>query len=140
MVGIFESTVSLGNEVVVLCLLVGAFFLKTRKRYRQHGIVMFSAVVLHIVSILVVMVPSFAAFVGPGSVNFANVLVMVTFIHVSVGLVTALLGVWLVLSWRFKVDIRGCFRKKRVMDATLVLWLLTITMGIYLYLAFIGAI
>ena len=67
MITYVESTVSLGIQIVVLCLLIGAVFLKTHKKYRQHGIVMFSAVVLHIVSILAVMVPSFRAYVGPGS-------------------------------------------------------------------------
>jgi uncharacterized membrane protein YozB (DUF420 family) len=140
MVGYAESTISMGIQIVVLILLVGAVFLKTQKKYRQHGIAMLSAVVLHTVSILAVMIPSFAAFVGPGSVNFADTLVILTFVHVSAGLVAALLGVWLVGSWHLKVDMQGCFRKKRVMDITLTLWTLTIVLGIFLYLVIVGIV
>jgi uncharacterized membrane protein YozB (DUF420 family) len=140
MVGSVESTVSMGIQIIVLTLLVGAVFLKIQKKYRQHGIVMLSAVVLHIVSLLAVMGPSFAAFAGPGSINFSDVLVMVTFVHVSAGLIAALLGVWLVGSWHLKVDMQGCFRKKRVMDVTLILWILAIFLGIFLYLVIVGVI
>jgi len=140
MVGYVESTVNLGIQIIVLGLLASAFFLKTQKKYRQHGIVMLSAVILHIISILIVMVPSFVAFIGPGSVNFSDVLVMVALVHVSAGLVTASLGVWLAGSWHLKVDIQGCFRKKRVMDVTLILWMLTIALGIFLYLVIVGVI
>jgi hypothetical protein len=58
MVTYVESTISLGIQIVVLALLIGAIFLKSKNKYRNHGIVMFSAVVLHIVSILAVMLPS----------------------------------------------------------------------------------
>jgi uncharacterized membrane protein YozB (DUF420 family) len=135
------STISLGIQIVVLGLLIGGYFLKSQKKYRQHGILMLSAVVLHIISILVVMVPSFAAFFGDASmVNFADILVITTLIHVSAGLLAALLGVWLVSSWHLQTSLQTCFKKKRVMDVTLGLWLLAIVLGVVLYLAIIQAI
>ena len=140
MVSYIASTVSLGIELSVLCLLVGAFLLKTQSKYRQHGIVMLSAVVLHIVAILAVMIPSFVTFMSPGIVDFSDLWVIVTFIHVSAGLVTALCGIWLVGSWHLKADLQGCFRKKRVMDVTIVLWTITIALGVLLYLVIIGLI
>ena len=83
------STISLVIQIVVLGLLLSAVFLKNQKKYRQHGIVMFSAVVLHIISIMVVMIPSFGAFFSmSSSVNFADILVIVTLIHVSSGLLS----------------------------------------------------
>ena len=55
---------------------------------------MLSAVVLHIISIMVVMVPSFGAFFSmSGTVNFADILVIVTLIHVSAGLIAAVPGI-----------------------------------------------
>ncbi len=140
MITYVESTVSLGIQIVVLCLLIGAVFLKTHKKYRQHGIVMFSAVVLHIVSILAVMVPSFRAYVGPGVINFSDLWAIVTLVHVSAGFMTALLGIWLVGSWHLKTDVQGCFKKKRFMDVTLILWMLSIVLGILLYLVIVGSI
>ena len=133
-----ESTISLGIQIIVLGLLLSAIFLKIQKKYKQHGILMLSAVLLHIVSIVVVMVPSLRAFFAiPGSVNFADTVVIVTFVHVTAGLLAALLGVWLVSSWHLQADLKPCFRKKRVMDFTIVLWSLAIVLGIVLYLAII---
>jgi len=140
MVTYVESTISLGIQLVVLALLIGALFLKSKNKYRQHGIVMFSAVVLHIVSILAVMVPSFRAYVGPGVINFSDIWAIVTFVHVSTGLIAVLVGIWLVGSWHLKTDIKQCFRKKRFMDATLILWLLSILLGIMLYMVIVGSI
>ena len=140
MVTYVESTISLGIQIVVLALLIGAIFLKSKNKYRQHGIVMFSAVVLHIVSILAVMVPSFRAYLGPGVINFSDIWAIVTFVHVSTGLIAVLVGIWLVGSWHLKTDIKQCFRKKRFMDVTLILWLLSILLGIMLYMVIVESI
>jgi uncharacterized membrane protein YozB (DUF420 family) len=140
-VGIFESTISLSIEMVALGLLISGYLLKRQKKYRQHGLSMLSALALHIVAILFVMVPSLAAFFSvPSSVNFADILVIVTLVHVSAGLLAALLGVWLVGSWHFQESLQTCFRKKRVMDVTLSLWLLAIALGLVLYLAIMQVI
>ena len=135
------STISLGIQIVVLGLLLSAVFLKSQKKYRQHGVVMLSALVLHIISIMVVMVPSFGAFFSmSGTVNFADTLVIVTLVHVSAGLLAAVLGIWLVSSWHLKADLQTCFGKKRVMDITFVLWSLAIVLGIALYLTIIQVV
>jgi hypothetical protein len=42
-----------------------------------------------------------------------------------------------VSSWHFKTDLQTCFRKKRIMDITFILWSLAIVLGITLYLAII---
>jgi uncharacterized membrane protein YozB (DUF420 family) len=130
------STISLGIQMVVLGLLISGYLVKRQKKYRQHGLIMLSAVFLHIISILVVMGPSFAAFFSdPNSVNLADILVITTLIHVSAGIVAAFLGVWLVSSWHLQVSLQPCFKKKRVMDATIGLWLLAIFLGVVLYWA-----
>jgi uncharacterized membrane protein YozB (DUF420 family) len=136
-----QSTISLGIQIVVLGLLLTAVFLKTQKKYKLHGTVMLSAVVLHIISILVVMVPSFGAFFSaPSSVDYANIFTILTLVHVSSGLLAALLGIWLVSSWHFQTNLQPCFGRKRFMDVTIVLWSLAIALGIVLYLAIIQAI
>jgi hypothetical protein len=102
---------------------------------------MLSAVVLHIISILTVMVPSLAAFVGvPELINFADPLIVVTFIHVAAGLLAALLGIYLVGSWHLQKSLQTCFKNKPVMDVTIALWLLAIFLGITLYLVIVGAV
>jgi uncharacterized membrane protein YozB (DUF420 family) len=141
MVGFIESTVSLGIEMVVLSLLIGAFFLKTRQKFRQHGITMTIAVALHISSILIVMIPSFISYFGAiGAFNFADTLILTALVHASTGIIAAILGVWLVGSWHLQKNLQTCFKKKRIMITTLTLWLLTIFLGIILYLTLIKLI
>ncbi len=141
MVTLVESTVSLVIQIVVLALLIGAYMLKRQNKFRQHGITMLSAVVLHIISILAVMIPSFSTFFAvPGLIDYADVFIMLTFVHVASGVIAALLGVYLVGSWHLKSDLKPCFKKKRIMDVTIVLWLLAILLGIILYLKIIQAI
>ena len=101
---------------------------------------MLSAVALHIISIIIVMVPSFGVYFSmTGIVNFADTLVIVTLVHVSSGLLAAIFGILLVGSWHLKADLQNCFRKKNVMDVTFVLWSLAIVLGIFLYLSIIQA-
>jgi len=139
--GILESTICLSIEMIALGLLITAYLLKRQKKYRQHGLSMLSALALHVVAILFVMVPSLAAFFSaPSSVNLADILVIATLVHVSAGLIAALLGAWLVGSWHLQASLQTCFRKKRVMDATLSLWLLAIALGVVLYLAIMQVI
>jgi hypothetical protein len=125
-----QSTVSLGIQVAVLCLLITAIFLKKRNLYRQHGVVMLFAVVLHSIVILIVMVPSLAAFFSaPSLVDFTNGLTIMSLIHAFSGLAAALLGSWIVGSWHLQTSLKPCFRKKRFMDLTIILWSLAFSLG-----------
>ena len=129
-----RSTIGLAIELVVLALLISGYLVKRQHKYRQHGLIMFSALVLHIISIMLIMVPSFGAFFSDVSaVNFADALVIAALIHVSAGVIAALLGIWLVSSWHLQESVQTCFRKKHFMDVTLVLWFLAISLGFILY-------
>jgi uncharacterized membrane protein YozB (DUF420 family) len=141
MLFLFGSTVSLIIQIVVLGLLFGALVLKKKAKFRQHGLVMFSAVVLHIISILAVMGPSFSGFFGaPGVIDYADVFMVLTLVHVTSGILAAILGVWIVSSWHFQKNLQPCFKKKKFMDITWVLWVLAILIGIFLYLRIIETI
>ena len=128
------ATVSLGVQIAVLFLLIGGFSLKRMKKFRQHGITMLSAVVLHAILVLTWMIPSFSSFSAPGSLNFADTIVIVALVHAFAGIVALVLGVWLVGAWRLKADMRTCFAKKKIMRVTLLLWLIALILGIILYL------
>src|SRR3972149_1290345 len=129
------ATVSLVIQLVVLGLLIGAVWLKTMKKLRQHGITMLSAVVLHAILILTWMIPSFTGFFSDsGSINLADTIVIIALVHAFAGIVAFVLGVWLVGSWRLKADMKTCFAKKKIMRVTLSLWLIALILGIILYL------
>ena len=141
MVDFTTSTVSMIIQLVVLALLVIAIVLKNQKKFRYHGITMFSAVVLHLISILAVMIPSISGFFAvPELINYADPFVVLTMVHVAAGILAAGLGIWLVGVWHLKTDMQTCFKNKRIMDITFVLWLLSIVLGVVLYLKIIQAI
>jgi len=132
------ATISLVIQLVVLGLLFGGVWLKAVKKFRQHGITMLAAVVLHAVMILAWMIPSFnSLFSSPGSINLADMFTVIILGHAFTGIAATVLGIWLVISWRLQVDMKTCFAKKRVMRVTIVLWLTALVIGIYLYLRII---
>jgi|MudIll2142460700_1097286.scaffolds.fasta_scaffold189730_2 uncharacterized membrane protein YozB (DUF420 family) len=130
------ATASLALQVAVLVLLILALLLKNRKKYRQHGIAMASAVVLHLITVVAVMGPSFRiSFSSPG-IAFFEAPVIITLIHVASGLVAVTLGIWLVASWHFKTDLKNCFSRKKIMRPTFVLWVASALLGILMYIVF----
>jgi len=134
-----EATISLVVEITVLVLLIVAFALKNRKKYRQHGIAMTSAIALHIITILVVMLPSFSTFfTAPGTtVPFLlDPIVIISFVHVALGLAAVVIGIRLVASWHFKTDLQTCFANKKMMKPTIILWVTAILLGIVMYVIF----
>ena len=122
-------------QTIVLVLLIGSIWLKGTKKLRQHGITMLAAVVLHIVTIISWMIPSFSSiFTLSGAINFVDVLTVAIIMHAVTGVAAAILGIWLVASWRLKADMKTCFAKKSAMRVTITLWLVALVIGIILYL------
>ena len=129
------STLSLVVELVVLGLLIFGYTLKRKKKFHQHGITMTTALVLHLITIFSWMIWSFKSFLGAGSVDYGNFLVLVILAHVTFGIIAASLGVWLVASWHLQTDVQKCFGRKRIMLTTIALWSVAILLGIVLYVA-----
>lgn len=129
------ATLSLVIEFVVLGLLTLGYLWKRMKNYRRHGITMTAALVLHLVTIFSWMIWSFIAFFTSGSVDYTNLIVIVTLVHVILGISAASLGIWLVGSWHLQTDVQKCFPRKRIMLPTITLWVTAIALGIVLYVA-----
>lgn len=101
---------------------------------------MAGAVILHAISIVLVMIPSFAVVVSPDFVlpESQQYIYITGIVHAIAGASAFLLGLGLVAAWRFKKDIRGCFRRKKFMLATFALWVVAIVLGIVLFAVFYG--
>jgi hypothetical protein len=127
------ATVSLVLQIVVLALLFVGLGLKSKKKFHQHGILMLTAVVLHTITILVVMIPSFRVI---ASGEFPALVSAVTYVHGIAGVLAELLGVWIVVTWRLRTSLQYCAPKKKLMLLTLILWLTALVLGILLYLHF----
>ena len=131
------SSISMTLQIAVLLILTGSLVLKTKKKYQQHGITMLIAVMLHTISILAVMIPTFVnGFAASGEIDFANLLVIIAFLHAITGIIAELAGVGIMISWRFKSSLRSCSSRKRLMRYTLILWMISLVLGVVLYLKF----
>jgi uncharacterized membrane protein YozB (DUF420 family) len=119
---------------VVLGLLLCGLWLRATKKFRQHGIVMLTAIVLHAGMIIAWMIPRFSLFVPFGSLNLADIITVMILVHAFMGIMATIIGIWLVVAWRLKADVKPCFAKKRYMLVTITFWLTALVLGIILYL------
>jgi uncharacterized membrane protein YozB (DUF420 family) len=134
---LFASTFVLVVEFVVLGLLAFGYTLKRKKKYREHGITMTSAVVLHLVTIFTWMVQSIIIYFSVVAIEIGDILQLTIVLHVALGTIAAALGVWLVTSWHLQTDTQKCFARKRIMLTTITLWSVAILLGIVLYIALV---
>ena len=130
------ATVSLALQVAVLALLILGFELKRRFRFRLHGLVMLLALAIHLSIILSIMVPSFVLALVPITLkNPTSLIGLISPVHTAVGSTAAVLAVWIVGTWRLRQSTEFCMSKKKVMRATLILWIVSLGLGVLLYLA-----
>lgn len=127
------ATTNLVIQFIVLALLIISYGLKRRGKFRQHGLTMLSAVILHTVMVLSIMIPSIISIYS--ITTFPIAVPAIAAVHGAIGAVTWILGLWIVVSWRLRKDLKFCLPKKRFMLATYVLWLVAIALGTLLYLS-----
>jgi uncharacterized membrane protein YozB (DUF420 family) len=134
------ATATLTLEVAVFVLLVVGFYYKSKQKFRRHGTIMASAVALHLISILAVMIPSFVLAVVPQYIipDPLRLVSLTGLVHGVLGLATIGFGVYLIAAWGFRKNIQGCFSRKKIMLLTLSLWLVELLLGFLLYGLFYG--
>ena len=136
MVSFLEATISLVLQIAVVTLLFVAIQLKNRKKYREHGSLMVAAVILHLITVLAVMGPTFGTFFNSSGTIVFDATVIMSLIHVALGSIAVVIGIWIVASWHFKTDVKGCFTKKKIMGPTFALWTLSALWGKIMYVIF----
>ncbi len=130
------ATITLIIQVIVIAMVLIGFEFKRRLKYRWHGLFMSSALIVHLVLVIGIMVPSFLIGIVPIIITQpTGFLSIISPIHVLIGSVTAILGLRIVLSWRFRESMNFCLPRKRLMLPTLLFWLTTLVLGVVLYLA-----
>jgi uncharacterized membrane protein YozB (DUF420 family) len=127
-------TLSLTIQLIVLALLVTAYWSQKTLKFRRHGITMLSAVTLHIIMIFGIMVPSFSV-IAFTQTSISTLIVSLVMIHATFGAITALLGIYVVASWRLRTSLQYCQPKKKIMLTTFILWLISISLGIIIYVS-----
>lgn len=130
------ASVTLVFQAAVFVLLLGGWTLMRTRRFRWHGFFMLIGVALHLVVIGAVMVPSlFAAFVPMIGSFQLSLSAVVAFVHAGLGVVAAVLGVWIVAGWRLRRGFEYCVPKKRWMRRTFFVWFGALVLGFVLYLS-----
>ena len=129
------ASLTLLLQLSIFLLIIGGFFFKKKRMFRAHGFAMFSGLVLHLVTIGVVMVPSFITGLVPliGKSPFLEIS-LVSPVHAVLGSVTAVLGLWIVSFWRMRRSLQFCAPKKQWMRVTFWIWGFSLASGFLLYL------
>lgn len=134
------ATASLALQIAVFILLIVGFYYKRKQKFRWHGTVMASAVAIHLITILAIMIPSFVLAIVPEFIIPEPLLLvsLSSLFHGIFGLIAIGLGVYLVAAWGFRKNVQGCFKHKRIMDLTLSAWLVALLLGFVIYGLFYG--
>ena len=95
------------------------------------------AVLMHLITFILAMGPAFSEgldfFVG--STDLLGVQAM--WIHAITGGIALITGIILILFWIINLsNIAGCSKRKRIMDITSMLWMISFIFGIVTYLSF----
>jgi len=120
-------------QIVFLAVVFVSLVFKKQKNFRLHGITMLVAVVLHLISVLVVMIPSYLSLLPQVSQSIMSAPVITILVHGVIGILTVALAIWIVASWRLRQSLKYCMPKKKAMRVTLILWVITIILAILLY-------
>jgi uncharacterized membrane protein YozB (DUF420 family) len=131
--GLTIFQINLAFQIIILAILITALALSQKHKNFLHGLTMLIAVMLNIASFLTVMLPSLFS-MEIIRTQPSSAISLVTFTHAAVGVVTMVLGLWLVASWHLQSSIQSCATKKKVMRLTAVLWSITLILGILLYM------
>jgi uncharacterized membrane protein YozB (DUF420 family) len=131
---ILIPTISLVAQIVVLGFLIYGYWLNRRLDFKNHGKIMSTALVLHLIVIFAIMVPSFVLAIIPQYLiqNVFAAISIISLIHVPLGVLAFSFGLWFTIAWRLK-GLKGCFKRKKFMLLTMIAWLATLSIGIILY-------
>lgn len=140
--GIFGTNAPLGADLTLLVqivsfiLLLWALVYKVKRKFKIHGSLMGVAVVMHFITFLIVMGPPFVESFSILATNTQQTVVQILLVHAISGALSLILGFYLVVAWTLKMSsIKPCLGRKRIMDATTVLWAISLAFGLATYVA-----
>jgi uncharacterized membrane protein YozB (DUF420 family) len=131
------TDINLLIQIVSVILVIIGIIYKLKRKLKIHGYLMSIAVLLHLVTFIIAMGPSF--FDGlEFFTNFTDLLgVQAMWIHAITGGIALIIGIFLVLVWIINLsNITGCVKRKRIMDITTILWIISFIFGMITYLSF----
>ena len=143
MTGIFGTNAHLGADInlilqtIMFLIIVISLIYKNKRNFKIHGGLMAIAVILHVITFLIVMGPSFFEGFNYYITTTSDLSVQMTLTHVVPRAIAMILGIVLVGAWALRSsNIAACSRMRRIMDVTVLLWLVSLIFGIATYLVF----
>lgn len=143
MTGIFgtgallQTDINLILQAVMFIVIVIGLVYKNKRKFKIHGGLMGIAIILHVISFLIVMGPSFSNSYDYFTTTTSALGVQTMWIHAVPGAIAMILGIILVGAWALRpANIAACSRRKRLMDITVLLWFISLVFGIATYIVF----
>jgi uncharacterized membrane protein YozB (DUF420 family) len=132
-----QVDINLILQIVMFLIIVIGLVYKNKMKFKMHGGLMGIAVILHIISLFAVMGPSLFVNYEYFTSATSDLGVQTTWIHAIPGAIALFLGIVLVGAWVLRPsNIAACSRKKRIMDITVLLWMVSLIFGIAAYTLF----
>ena len=121
-------------QILTLAIIFVSLYYKQKGKMKNHGASMALAMFLHLLTFLIVMGPIFFQYFSYYSTSFGETLAQVTWLHAVPGAVSLILGIFLVVIWAINTsNVAGCYKRKRIMDTTILLWMISLIFGIATY-------
>lgn len=117
-------------QLLSLSILLIGFVVVKRKYLRTHGLIMFLASILTIITVLTVMVPTALELIETSLPGF-NLLFRS---HVLLGLFVVGLSGYILVNWRFLEPGPTCLQNKKWMLGLSLVWMGQIIIGILLFM------
>jgi len=119
----------------MFAIILISLFYKNKNKFKIHGWLMGIAVILHVASFLAVMGPIFFGHFSAFVEYTAYPEIQTTWIHAVPGAIAMIMGIMLVGLWALNPsDSASCSRRKRLMDVTVLLWLISLVFGVVTYM------
>jgi hypothetical protein len=125
---------SLVLQIVTLSIVIFGYIMKRRMKFIVHGTMMLVAVILQFFSFLLIMGPAFIIIIENGLSQRPVLLSIVTLFHAGLGGVSLTAGIWIAGSWHLQTSIVKCIQKRHIMRYLIITWILTLILGVTLYL------
>jgi uncharacterized membrane protein YozB (DUF420 family) len=131
---LLNTSLNMLTQIITLIIILVSLYFKKKGNMKFHGTSMGVAVVLHALTFVIVMGPIFFENFSYFSTEMSTPLVQTTWLHAIPGAIALVLAIFLVAVWAVKPEnIAGCYKRKRIMDITLLLWLFSLAFGIATY-------
>ena len=132
-----QTDLNLILQIATIIVILVSLLYKNRRQIKQHAVTMAIGMTLHVLSLSVVMVPLFLQSYWYFSAETAIAGVQTMWLHAFSGGISIILGLPLIVLWAIHPSNTGpCYKRKRIMDVAIVLWLFSLTFGILTYIFF----